>query len=87
MVEQKCFLGMLLDRRHTWLPYIPDLKIACPKLLSLLRELPNFPGELPLVTSHISLTDYKLDYGCQLYSSTTLLAFRILDSVHRAGSS
>ncbi|KAK3894956.1 hypothetical protein Pcinc_001312 [Petrolisthes cinctipes] len=87
-VEETRFLGLLFDKRLTWVPHLRTLKVSCLKALNLLRVLSHTSWGADRATLlrlyHIVIRS-KLDYGCEVYSSATDARLRVLDPVHHAG--
>ncbi|KAK3883722.1 hypothetical protein Pcinc_011979 [Petrolisthes cinctipes] len=87
-VEETRFLGLLFDKRLTWVPHLRTLKVSCFKALNLLRVLSHTSWGADRATLlrlyHVVIRS-KLDYGCEVYSSATDARLRVLDPVHHAG--
>ena len=88
VVEMTRFLGLILDKRLTWLPHLQDLKAVCQRRMSLLRFLSHVSwgaDRTILFCLYHSFILSKLDYGSQVYASATSPRLRTLDSVHHGG--
>lgn len=88
VVETTRFLGLVLDRRLTWLPHLQDLKAVCQRRMSLLRFLSHVSwgaDRTILLRLYHSFILSKLDYGSQIYASTTSPRLCTLDPVHHGG--
>jgi len=46
VVEEVKFLGLIFDRKLSFLPHLRYLKNKCMKALNLIRVFPTHPGEL-----------------------------------------
>lgn len=72
VVEQTKFLGLIFDRKLSFIPHINYLKDKCLKAMNLLRVVAHTDWGadtatlLRLYRSHIRS---KLDYGCMVYGS------------------
>ena len=86
--EETRFLGLLFDKKLTWVPHLRDLKIRCSKALNVLRVLsPTSWGadRKHLLILYKTLVASKMAYGCEVYSSATKAKLSILDPIHNAG--
>ena len=86
--DQVKFLGLIFDTRLTWKPHIEQLKVACTKILNLLRVLSHTTwgaDRKTLFRLHTALILSKIDYGCQAYASASNSILKKLDSVHNNG--
>lgn len=79
------FLGMIFDRRLTWIDHLKALRAKCMKRLNTLKALSGTKWGADRTTM---LRFYKayvrscLDYGSQVYSSARPSALKMLDSIH-----
>lgn len=84
VVEQAKFLGLIFDRKLTFVPHIKYLKDKCMKAINLLRVVAHTDWGadtetlLKLYRSHIRS---KLDYGCIVYGSARPSYLQSLDRV------
>ena len=88
VVEEKKFLGLIWDKRLTWVKHIKHIKKNCTKRLDLLKIIANRDWGADKVTMmriYRSVIRSKLDYGCQAYASAKPNILRMLDAVHHAG--
>jgi hypothetical protein len=82
------FLGLVLDSRLSWEPYLRQLRAPCKSSLNVLRVLSwvSLGGDRTIMLRfYRSLVLSKLDYCSFIYGSATQAKFRILDPVHHAG--
>ena len=72
VVEESEFLGILFDRKLSFIPHIKYLKAKCLKALNLLIVLSHTSwgaDRTTLLKLYRSLVRSKLDYGCIIYGS------------------
>ena len=88
VVDQYKFLGIIFDRKLSFIPHIYYLKAKCQKALQLLRIVAHTDwgaDKLTLLRLYRSLVRSKLDYGCFIYGSARKSYLRCLDSIHHLG--
>lgn len=88
VVDQIKFLGLIMDRRLTWIPHLKELVKKSKKSLNLLRILGNSKwgaDRKTLLTLYRAFTRSQLDYGCGVYSSASESALNMLDPIHHTG--
>ena len=88
VVDQYKFLGIIFDRKLSFIPHINYLKAKCQKALQLLRVVAHTDwgaDKLTLLKLYRSLVRSKLDYGCFIYGSARKSYLRCLDSIHHLG--
>ena len=88
VVDQYKFLGIIFDRKLSFIPHINKLKAKCQKALQLLRVVAHTDlgaDKLALLKLYRSLVRSKLDYGCFIYGSARKSYLRCLDSIHHLG--
>ena len=88
VVDQTRFLGMILDKKLTWVPHIKHLKILCLKSLAILKHLSRISwgaDKQALLYLYRTLIRSRLDYACQIYSSAIKSSLKMLDTVHHQG--
>jgi len=81
-------LGLIFDRKLTFLPHLKYLKAKCQKALDILRVLANTDwgsDRETLLLLYRSLIRSKLDYGCVVYGSARRSYLRMLDPIHNQG--
>jgi hypothetical protein len=86
--DQVMFLGLILDRKLTWVQHVKDLKMRCLKTMDLLKCISSQKwgaDRLTLMRTYHALVRSKLDYGCQAYALATSSALTMLDPVHHLG--
>ena len=88
VVAQYKFLGVIFDRKLSFIPHINYLKAKCQKALQLLRVVAHTDwgdDKSTLLKLYRSLVRSKLDYGCFIYGSARKSYLRCLDSIHHLG--
>ena len=88
-VESKKFLGMILDRKLTWelhIEYARGNSLRAVNLVSVISRANVGTDAKVLLKIYKTLVRSKLDYGCQLYATTTNQKFiDRLNPVHHKG--
>ena len=85
--EAKC-LGLLFDKKLSFMPHIKALKAKCLKALDILKVLSNtnWGGDRSvLLNLYRSLVRSKLDYGSIVYGSARKSYLKCLDTIHHQG--
>ena len=88
VVEDFRFLGVLFDRKLSFIPHIKYLKAKCLKALNLLKVLSHTDwgaDRTVLLQLYRSLIRSKLDYGSIVYGSARPSYISSLDTVHHQG--
>ena len=88
VVDQYKFLGVIFDKKLSFIPHINHLKAKCHKALQLLRVVSHTDwgaDKSTLLKLYRSLVRSKLDYGCFIYGSARKSYLRCLDSIHHLG--
>ena len=88
VVEESKFLGILFDRKLSFIPHIKYLKAKCFKALNLLKVLSHTSwgaDRTTLLKLYWSLVRSKLDYGCIIYGSARKSYLQMLDPIHNQG--
>ena len=88
VVEDFKFLGVLFDRKLSFIPHIKYLKAKCLKALNLLKVLSHTDwgaDRTILLQLYRSLIRSKLDYGSIVYGSARPSYISSLDTVHHQG--
>ena len=84
VVEETKLLGVVFDRKLSFIPHIKHLKDKCTKALNLLRVLahPSWGADQEILLHlYRSLIRSKLDYGCIVYGSARGSYLRMLDLI------
>ena len=82
--NQARFLGLIFDKKLTFLPHLKDTKLRCQKALNLLKMLsnPEWGGDTEILLHlYHSMVRSKLDYGCQVYGSARKSYLKLLDPI------
>ena len=88
VVREARFLGMIFDKRLTWVPHLKSLRLACQSPLNLLRHLSHTTWGVDttiLLRLYLVLLRSKLDYGAHAYCTTYPRSLRILGHVQNKG--
>ena len=88
VVEESKFLGILFDRKLSFIPHIRYLKAKRLKALNLLKVLSHTSwgaDRTTLLKLYRSLVRSKLDYGCIIYGSARKSYIQMLDPIHNQG--
>ena len=88
VVEHSKFLGVIFDRKLSFIPHIRYIKAKCLKALNLMKVLSNTSwgaDRSTLLYLYRSLIRSKLDYGSIVYGSARNSYLQTLDSVHHQG--
>ena len=81
-------MGLLFDRKLSFIPHIKALKAKCLKALDVLKVLSNtnWGGDRSvLLNLYRSLVRSKLDYGSFVYGSAQKSYLKCLDTIHHQG--
>ena len=87
-MDEARFLGLIFDRKLTWVPHFKALKVKCMDALNLLKVLAHTSwgaDRKTLLKLYKALVFSKLTYGGEIYSSATLSRLKMLDSIHHTG--
>ena len=88
VVEESKFLGILFDKKLSFIPHIKHLKAKCLKALKLLKVLSHTSwgaDQITLLKLYPSLVRSKLDYGCIIYGSARKSYLQMLGPIHNQG--
>ena len=88
VVEHSKFLGVIFDRKLSFIPHIRYVKAKCLKALNLMKVLSNTSwgaDRSTLLYLYRSLIRSKLDYGSIVHGSASKSYLQTLDSVHHQG--
>ena len=81
-------MGLLFDKKLSFIPHIKALKAKCLKALDVLKVLSNtnWGGDRSvLLNLYRSLVRSKLDYGSIVYGSARKSYLKCLDTIHHQG--
>ena len=84
----KKFLGLIFDRRLTWIDQIEAVRGDCMKILKVLGLISYRSSETDsktLLRVYRTVVRSKLDYGCQVYGTAPKSYLLRLDPVHHKG--
>lgn len=82
------FLGVIFDRRLTFLDHLRSVKQKCQKALNILKVLSHKSWGSDTETMlciYKSVVRSILDYGCVVYGSAKPSSLRLLDPIHNTG--
>lgn len=82
------FLGMIFDKKLTWIDHVKYLFDKCSKSLNLLKVLKSTRWGADRKTLMLFYRSYVrsiLDYGCTAYSSASATILKLLDRIHHTG--
>ena len=82
------FLGVILDKRLSFLPHIKDLRVRCLNALNALRIFcsPKWGGTSDILLNlYRSIVRSKLDYASFIYGSARESYVNMLDPIHNQG--
>ena len=88
VVAESKFLGVIFDRKLSFIPHIKYVKAKCLKTLNLLKVLSHTSwgaDRTTLLHLYRSLIRPKLDYGSIVYGSARKSYLQMLDTVHNQG--
>ncbi|GBM79393.1 RNA-directed DNA polymerase from mobile element jockey [Araneus ventricosus] len=81
------FLGVIFDKKLSFLPHVIQLRKKCEKSLNILKVLSTTAwgaDKTSLLKIYKATTLSKLDYGCVIYGSARKSVLQKLDPVHHA---
>lgn len=88
VVEEAKFLGLIFDKKLSFVPHIKYLKAKCLKALNVLKVLAHTnwgADRYTLLQLYRSLIRSKLDYGSIVYGSARKSYLQMLDTIHHQG--
>ena len=88
VVDQTKFLGIIFDRKLSFIPHINFVKTNCAQALNLIKVLANTSwgaDRTVLLRLYKAFIRSKLDYGCIVYGSARKSYIRRLDPIHNQG--
>ncbi|GBL79203.1 putative RNA-directed DNA polymerase from transposon X-element [Araneus ventricosus] len=81
------FLGVIFDRKLTFLPHVLHLRKKCEKSLNILKVLSKTSWgacRTSLLRIYKAVILSRINYGCMVYSSARLTVLRRLDTIHHS---
>ena len=88
VVEKTKFLGVIFDRKLSFIPHLKYVKKKALKALNILTVIGNTEwgaDRKVMIRLYRSLIRSKLDYGCIVYGSTRKSYLQMLDPIHNQG--
>ena len=88
VVNEAKFLGVIFDKKLTFLPHIKYLKLKCQKALNAFKILcsPEWGGDTNILLQlYSSMIRSKLDYACQVYGSAKPSYLKMLNTIQNQG--
>ena len=88
VVEETKFLGVIFDRRLSFVPHLKYVKKKALKALNILKIVGNTEwgaDRKVMLRLYRSLIRSKLDYGCIVYGSARKSYLQMLDPIHNQG--
>ena len=88
VVEETKFLGLIFDRKLSFIPHIKYVKKRCLKALDLLRVVAHTDwgaDRTILLQLYGALVRSKLDYGCMIYGSARPSYIKMLEPIQNQG--
>ena len=85
VVEETKFLGVIFDRKLSFVPHLKYVKKRGLKALNILKVIGNTDwgaDRKVMLHLYISLVRSKLDYGCIVYGSARKSYLQMLDPIH-----
>ena len=88
VVEQYKFLGIIFDKKLSFIPHLEYLRDKCSKAMKLLRVIAHTDwgaDQQTLLKLYRTLIRSKIDYGCYIYGATRKSYLKSLNTVHHEG--
>ena len=88
VVQEYKYLGLIFDKKLSFIPHIKYLKAKCLKSLNILKVLSHttwVADRTTLLQLYRSLIRLKLDYGSIVYGSARKSYLAMLDPIHHQG--
>ena len=88
VVDQYKYLGIIFDRKLTFIPHIKHLRIKCNKAIQMLRVIAHTnwgADRKTLIKIYRTLIRSKIDYGCFIYGSARKSYLKELETIHHQG--
>ena len=86
--EEARFLGVIFDRKLTFVPHMKQLRASCQNALNILKTISGADwgaDRVSMLRLYRSLIRSKLDYGCIVYGSARPSYLKMLDPIHNQG--
>lgn len=87
VVTEVKFLGLIFDRKLTFLPHVSYLRKKCERSLNILKVLTKTTwgaDRTSLLRIYQAVILSRLDYGCMVYGSACHTVLRRLDTIHHS---
>ena len=84
-VENKQFLGIILDRMLNWKPHIENLKAQCLRDINILYVISNKNKSITprmIIRTYKSIIQSRLEYGCEVLGTAPTSYLKSLDCIH-----
>ena len=88
VVEETTFLGVIFDRKLSFIPHLKYVKTKVLKALNILKGIGKTEwgaDRKVMLRLYISLIRSKLNYGCIVYGSARKSYLQMLDPIHKQG--
>lgn len=88
VLEEAKFLGVIFDKKLSFIPHIKALKLKCLKAINLMKVISSTDwggDKKTLLNIYRSLIRSKLDYGSIVYGSARKSYLKQLDTIHHQG--
>ena len=88
VVQEYKYLGLIFDKKLSFIPHIKYLKAKCLKSLNILKVLSHTTwgaDRTTLLQLYRSLIRSKLDYGSIVYGSARKSYLAMLEPIHHQG--
>ncbi|GBM67535.1 putative RNA-directed DNA polymerase from transposon X-element [Araneus ventricosus] len=87
VVNEIRFLGVIFDRKLTFLPHVLHLRKKCERSLNILKVLSKASwgaDRTSLLRIYQAVILSRIDYGCMVYGSARFTVLRRLDTIHHS---
>ncbi|XP_076304422.1 uncharacterized protein LOC143222198 isoform X1 [Tachypleus tridentatus] len=88
VVPETKFLGLIFNRKLTFIPHIKQLRVKCTRAVNILRVLFSTTwgaDQRSVLKIYRALIQSKHDYESLVYGSVRPLALKMLDPIHHQG--
>ena len=85
VVEETKFLGVIFDRKLSFIPHVKKKALKAPNILKVIGNTEWGADRKVMLRLYRSLVRSKLDYGCIVYGSARKSYLQMLDPVHNQG--